>query len=172
MNEFMKCDVFRGIGGCAHKYYMLFQHHLPPPPSTYTSDAPQTDTQSGDGQPAGVDPQQLIDTYVADPIHESNYIMGLKPGPYVAEHSHNIFAKLGARIALLGIDARTERTRHQVNYPETYDLVFDRLSQELRDAEAAGTPFKHVILLLGIPIAYPVSGLRKGFICGISSVEC
>lgn len=37
VNEFMKCDVFRGIGGTAHKYYMLFQHHLPPPPSTYTS---------------------------------------------------------------------------------------------------------------------------------------
>lgn len=37
VNEFMKCDVFKGIGGVAHKYYMLFQHHLPPPPSTYTS---------------------------------------------------------------------------------------------------------------------------------------
>lgn len=37
VDEFMKCDVFRGIGGTAHKYYMLFQHHLPPPPSTYTT---------------------------------------------------------------------------------------------------------------------------------------
>lgn len=153
----MNCDVFRGIGGCAHKYYMLFQHHLPPPPSTYTSDAPGTVTQSGEGQPVGVDEYQLIDTHVAKPIPESNYIMGPKPGPYVAEHSHNIFAKLGARIALIGIDARTERTRHQVNYPETYDLIFGRLSQELGAAQAAGTPFKHVILLLGIPIAYPVS---------------
>lgn len=33
----MKCDVFRGIGGTAHKYYVLFQHHLPPPSSTYTT---------------------------------------------------------------------------------------------------------------------------------------
>jgi hypothetical protein len=33
----MKCDVFRGIGGTAQKYYLLFQHHLPPPASTYTS---------------------------------------------------------------------------------------------------------------------------------------
>lgn len=155
VNDFMNCDVFRGIGGCAHKYYMLFQHHLPPPPATYTSDAPGTVTQSGDGQPVGLDEYQLIDTYVAKPIPESNYIMGPKPGPYVAEHSHNIFAKLGARIALIGIDARTERTRHQVNYPETYDLIFDRLSQELGAAQAAGTPFRHVILLLGIPIAYP-----------------
>lgn len=157
MNEFMKCDVFRGIGGCAHKFYMLFQHHLPPPPSTYTSDAPQTMTQSGDGSSPGVDQNQLVDTYVAPPILETNYIIGPKPGPYVAEHSHNIFAKLGARIALLGIDARTERTRHQVNYPETYDMIFWRLSHELEAAQASGTPFKHVILLLGIPIAYPVS---------------
>lgn len=157
VNEFMKCDVFRGIGGCAHKYYMLFQHHLPPPPSTYTSDAPQTMTQSGDGQKPGIDSNQLVNVYVAEPIMESNYIVGASPGPYVAEHSHNIFAKLGARIALLGIDARTERTRHQVNYPETYDMIFGRLSQELHEAQAVGTPFKHVILLLGIPIAYPVS---------------
>lgn len=157
VNEFMNCDVFRGIGGCAHKYYLLFQHHLPPPPSTYTSDAPQTVTQQGDGQGVGVDQNQLVNTYVAEPIREANYILGPKPGPYVAVNSHNIFAKLGARIALLGIDARTERTRHQVNYPETYDLIFGRLSQELGDAQAAGTPFRHVILLLGIPIAYPVS---------------
>lgn len=160
VNEFMRCDVFRGIGGCAHKFYMLFQHHLPPPPSTYTSDAPQTVTESGDGKQTGVDENQLVDVYVAPPFQESCYIIGPKPGPYVAEHSHNIFAKLGARMALLGIDARTERTRHQVNYPETYDMIFWRLKQELSDAQAAGTPFRHVILLLGIPIAYPVSPVR------------
>lgn len=116
-------------------------------------------TESGDGQHAGIDENQLVNVYVAPPISESCYIVGPKPGPYVAEHSHNIFAKLGARIALLGIDARTERTRHQVNYPETYELIFDRLRQELGNAQAAGTPFRHVILLLGIPIAYPVSPL-------------
>lgn len=49
-----------------------------------------------------------------------------------------------------------QRTRHQVNYPETYDLVFSRLRQELGAAASAGTPFKHLILLLGIPVAYPV----------------
>jgi hypothetical protein len=36
------------------------------------------------------------------------YIIGRKPGPYVAEHSVNIYTRLGARMALLGIDARTE----------------------------------------------------------------
>ena len=152
VNDFMKCDVFRGIGGTAHKYYLLFQHHIAPPAATYTTDAPATT----DGGP-NHDPAQSKDTFVAKQTWDQSYIVGSKPGPYVAEHSMNMFTQLGARIAFMGIDARTERTRHQVNYPETYDLIFDRVRQELRDAAAAGRPFKHLILLLGIPIAYPVS---------------
>ncbi|EAQ92587.1 hypothetical protein CHGG_00822 [Chaetomium globosum CBS 148.51] len=123
-------------------------HHLPPPASTYTSV-----TVSEGGQ--GVDPNQLMESYVHPPLSEPNYIYGPKAGPYVAEHSHNMFTQLGARIAFLGIDARTERTRHQVNYPETYDAIFTRLKRELSAAASSGRPFKHMILLLGIPIAYP-----------------
>lgn len=106
----------------------------------------------------GADPEQLKDTYVlenepGDPC----YIIGHKPGPYVAEHSRSIYARLGARVAFFGIDARTERTRHQVNYPETYDLIFDRLKSELSAATSSSSPIKHLVVLLGIPIAYPVS---------------
>ncbi|TGJ83203.1 hypothetical protein E0Z10_g5555 [Xylaria hypoxylon] len=151
VDEFMKCDVFRGIGGTAHKYYVLFQHHLAPPASTYTTDAPQTMEFGGHEDQA-----QLVNTYVRPrDTTEPCYIFGSKPGPYVAEHSMNMFAKLGARIAFMGIDARTERTRHQVNYPETYDLIFGRVQSELGAAVSAGRPFRHLILLLGIPIAYP-----------------
>ncbi|OAA61292.1 hypothetical protein SPI_05316 [Niveomyces insectorum RCEF 264] len=146
VNEFMKCDVFRGIGGVAHKYYMLFQHHLPPPPSTYTSDMPELEQNEG----RAVDPTQLVDTYVAPPIYEPNYIIGSKPGPYIAERSYNMYAKLGARMAFLGLDARTE-----VNYPETYDQIFDRAEKEFKAASSSGQPIRHLILLLGIPIAYP-----------------
>jgi hypothetical protein len=71
-----------------------------------------------DGVPAaadepgqGVDPNQMANAYVHPAMTESNYIVGSKQGPYVAEHSHNLFAKLGARIAFLGIDARTEVCR-------------------------------------------------------------
>ncbi|KAK1837219.1 hypothetical protein QBC39DRAFT_246860 [Podospora conica] len=152
VNEFMKCDVFRGIGGVAHKYYMLFQHHMSPPPSTYTSDAVHR-SKGEKGQ--GIDPNQTVNAYVHPPMTEPGYIIGSKHGPYVLEHSHNIFAKLGARIAFVGIDARTERTRHQVNYPETYDQIFQRVREELSAAASAGKPFKHLILLLGVPIAYP-----------------
>ncbi|KAK4101649.1 hypothetical protein N658DRAFT_50350 [Parathielavia hyrcaniae] len=152
VNDFMKCDVFRGIGGTAHKYYMLFQHHLPPPASTYTSDAlPASSAEEGQG----VDPNQAMHTYIPPTWQESNYIYGPQHGPYVAEHSHNLFCQLGARMAFLGIDARTERTRHQVNHPDTYEAIFARLKQEFSAAASSGRPFKHLILLLGIPIAYP-----------------
>ncbi|KAI1441815.1 hypothetical protein F5Y02DRAFT_286973 [Annulohypoxylon stygium] len=150
VNDFMNCDVFRGIGGTAHKYYMLFQHHLAPPASTYTSDAPK----AGEHGPEE-DPKQLVNTYVRPQAFDSSYIIGDRPGPYVAQHSMNMFSKLGARIAFMGIDARIERTRHQVNYEETYDLIFSRVKEELGKAQAAGQPFRHLILLLGIPIAYP-----------------
>jgi hypothetical protein len=152
----MECDVFRGIGGTAYKYYLLFQHHLPPPISTYTTDAPQTMVNNSGG--VGVDPAQTKDTYVMqNDQQDPSYIIGRQPGPYVAEHSRSIITRLGARIAFFGLDARTERTRHQVNYPDTYQMIFDRVSSELAAAAASERPINHLVVLLGIPIAYPVS---------------
>ncbi|KAH7088841.1 hypothetical protein FB567DRAFT_319102 [Paraphoma chrysanthemicola] len=150
-DHFMKCAVFRGIGGVAHKYYLLFQHHLAPPKSTYTTDAPKT-TSVGEKGTTPADPVQLKDTFVmTDDVGDPSYIIGHKPGPYVEERSRSIYCQLGARIAFAGIDARTERTRHQINYPETYRLLFDRLDKEY----TANKDLKHLILLLGVPIAYP-----------------
>jgi hypothetical protein len=115
-------------------------------------DAPQT------GDYGGHDPEQIKDTYVLEDEREDlSYIIGHAPGPYIAEHSRNVFCRLGARIAVFGLDARTERTRHQVNYPETYQMVYDRVRDELSKARNSDSPIKHLIVLLGIPIAYPVS---------------
>ena len=61
--------------------------------------------------------------------------------------------RLGARLAFLGIDARTERTRHMVNYPETYDIICKRVQSEL--SAAGSCAVEHLIILLGVPIAYP-----------------
>jgi PhoD related phosphatase len=106
----------------------------------------------------GADPTQLKDTYVLQNEEEDpSYIIGDKPGPYVAEHSRSIYARLGARMAFFGIDARTERTRHQINYTETYDKIFTRLREDLMAAADSSNPIRHLIVLLGIPIAYPVS---------------
>jgi hypothetical protein len=56
----------------------------------------------------GPDPNQLMNTFVAPTKSDASYIIGNQPGPYVAERSLNIYARLGARIALMGIDARVE----------------------------------------------------------------
>ncbi|KXT03999.1 hypothetical protein AC578_9268 [Pseudocercospora eumusae] len=150
-DHFMKSSVFRGIGGVAHKYYLLFQHHIPPPPSTFTTDAPQTTHTTG--KTTSPDSVQLRNTFVMVPKSEDpSFIIGSRPGPYVEERSRNIYCQLGKRIALVGIDARTERTRHQINYEETYDAIFKRTSDELARSNGA---IKHLILLLGVPIAYP-----------------
>lgn len=147
----MKSAVFRGIGGVAHKYYLLFQHHVPPPVSTFTTDAPQTT--GGIRKTAPTDAVQLKDTFVNTTIPEDpSYLIGRAPGPYVEERSRSMYCQLGKYIAMLGIDARTERTRHQVNYPETYDLVFRHTEEKLAASHGS---IKHLILLLGIPIAYP-----------------
>jgi hypothetical protein len=148
-DHFMRCAVFRGIGGVAHKYYILFQHHIAPPRSTYTTDAPKTVNVGPDGM---TDPVQLNETFVmTNDSDDPSYIIGPKPGPYVEERSRSIYTQLGARLAFCGIDARTERTRHQINYPETYTKIFKRLTDEF----SANKNLKHLILLLGVPIAYP-----------------
>ena len=147
-DHFMQCPVFRGIGGVAYKYYLLFQHHLPPPASTFTTDALE---RPGNG--TGLDQKQLESTYVMKLEHEDpSFIIGGKPGPYVEEKSRNIYCQLGKHIAFAGLDARTERTRHQINYPETYDLFFKTIKDNVA---ASGGEIRHLVLLLGVPIAYP-----------------
>ena len=151
-DNFMKCAVLRGIGGVSFKYYCLFQHHVAPPKSTFTTDAKQT-VHAQSGGSAGIDPQQVQDTYVyKETADDPSWIVGLKPGPYVEERSRSLYMRLGKRMAFVGIDARTERTRKMINYPETYDLIFDRLENEVRISNGE---IRHLILLLGIPIAYP-----------------
>ncbi|KAJ5159174.1 Alkaline phosphatase D-related protein [Penicillium coprophilum] len=150
-DHFMKCAVFRGIGGVAFKYYCLFQHHMAPPKSTYTTDSPQT--MHAINGTSGVDPRQVENTYVLEnQLEDDSWIIGKRPGPYVEERSRSLYMRFGKRIAFMGLDARTERTRHQVNYQETYDMIFERLQDEIVSANG---DIKHLVVLLGVPIAYP-----------------
>lgn len=149
-DHFMKCAVFRGIGEVSFKYYLLFQHHVPPPKSNnYSSSGRNQDLE---GESVGTGLAQVSDISVCKEREEDPcFILGDGPGPYVGERSRSIYMQLGARLAFLGIDARTERTRHQVNYESTYDLIFRRLRSEMNTS----TQIKHLIVLLGVPIAYP-----------------
>lgn len=149
---FMRCAVFRGIGGIAFKYYRLFQHHVAPPQSTFPTDAKAT-KHASKGLAAGPDPAQLRNTFVlVEPEKDPSWIIGKRPGPYIEERSRSIYTRLGRRMAFVGIDGRTERTRRQINYRDTYDEIFSRLNSEIA---ASHGDIKHLIILLGVPIVYP-----------------
>jgi hypothetical protein len=81
---------------------------------------------------------------------EPSWLLGAEPGPYINHHSRSVFMHLGKHIAFLGLDCRTERQRDEIITNKTYDLVLERCRNEIIEGET-----KHLILLLGIPIAYP-----------------
>ncbi|CZR55455.1 uncharacterized protein PAC_05343 [Phialocephala subalpina] len=81
---------------------------------------------------------------------EPTWILGTQPGPYIQELSRSVFTHLGRSVAFLGLDCRTERMNDEVVSQETYDKVFDRLDKEIIKGET-----KHLIVLLGVPVAYP-----------------
>lgn len=85
--------------------------------------------------------------YNTDP----SWILGKRPGPFIAEHSHSVFTKLGNGIGFLGLDCRTERKLKQIVSDDTYNVVFKRLKDEVRQ----DPNIKHMLVMLGVPIAYP-----------------
>ncbi|KAL8811843.1 MAG: hypothetical protein Q9200_001486 [Gallowayella weberi] len=81
---------------------------------------------------------------------EPSWLMGAAPGPYINELSRSLFMSLGKNVAFLGLDCRTERMRDEILSEATYGLVFDRCRREIVEGET-----KHLIVLLGVPVAYP-----------------
>ncbi|KAL8889645.1 MAG: hypothetical protein Q9215_003104 [Flavoplaca cf. flavocitrina] len=84
------------------------------------------------------------------PAEEPSWLMGAAPGPYINELSRSLFMFLGKSVAFLGLDCRTERMRDEILSEATYELAFDRCRREIVQGET-----KHLIVLLGVPIAYP-----------------
>ncbi|KAJ4372211.1 hypothetical protein N0V83_003985 [Neocucurbitaria cava] len=81
---------------------------------------------------------------------EPSWVLGKSPGPYIKERSRSVFMHLGRQVAFLGLDCRTERQRDEILTEDSYDIIFDRLEDEIIKGET-----KHLIVLLGVPIAYP-----------------
>jgi hypothetical protein len=81
---------------------------------------------------------------------EPSWALGLRPGPYIHELSRSLFMSLGGSVALLAVDARTERTREDVVSEETWKKLMDRCYEEIAKGKV-----HHLLVLLGVPIAYP-----------------
>ncbi|KAF4309738.1 hypothetical protein GTA08_BOTSDO02636 [Botryosphaeria dothidea] len=83
-------------------------------------------------------------------VDEPSWLLGASPGPYIDQLSRNVFMSLGKNVAFVGLDCRTERMRDEILSAETYYRIFDRCRKEIVEGET-----KHLIVLLGVPIAYP-----------------
>ncbi|KAK0734865.1 hypothetical protein B0T26DRAFT_746717 [Lasiosphaeria miniovina] len=81
---------------------------------------------------------------------EPSWTLGERPGPYITERSRSLFMHLGAKVALLAVDARTERTREDVIREDTWNKIIDRCYAEIDKGKT-----EHLLVLLGVPVAYP-----------------
>lgn len=81
---------------------------------------------------------------------EPSWLLGSSPGPYINELSRSVFMFLGHKVAFLGLDCRTERMRDEILSQDSYDIIFKRCRAEIVKGETM-----HLIVLLGVPIAYP-----------------
>lgn len=81
---------------------------------------------------------------------EPSWIIGTQPGPYIDEMSRSLFMSMGGKVALLAVDTRTERTEHDVISDKTWEKIMNRMYAEMRRGQV-----EHLLVLLGVPIAYP-----------------
>ncbi|KAJ6442690.1 hypothetical protein O9K51_03865 [Purpureocillium lavendulum] len=81
---------------------------------------------------------------------EPSWILGDQPGPYIGELSRSVYVSMGGKVALLAVDCRTERTEHDVIGDKTWEKIMNRLYAEVRRGQV-----EHLLVLLGVPIAYP-----------------
>ncbi|CAK9441626.1 uncharacterized protein LODBEIA_P54940 [Lodderomyces beijingensis] len=84
-------------------------------------------------------------------LEDPSWVLGKKNGAFIKQKNHSVFMRLGKEISLLGLDCRTERRLKQINDPETYRVVFKRLTDEI----ASSKDTKHLLVMLGVPILYP-----------------
>lgn len=86
-----------------------------------------------------------------EPKFDESWINGSTSSNYIEHKSRSIFSQLGKEIGLLGLDCRTERSLDTIVKDKTYDLVFSRAEQEVKQ----NPNIKHMLVMLGVPILYP-----------------
>ncbi len=87
-----------------------------------------------------------------DKSDDPSWVISKEVGPYIRQKSRSIFTTFGKRVAFYGLDCRVDRTLTRICYESTYDAMFHRLDSEI---SAGQTQMRHLLLLLGVPIAYP-----------------
>ncbi|KAH8905959.1 hypothetical protein BR93DRAFT_969192 [Coniochaeta sp. PMI_546] len=91
--------------------------------------------------------QSVVDETEAS---EPSWTLGAQRGLYINELSRSLYVSLGGSVALLAVDARTERTREDVLSERSWKKIMDRAYDEVVKGKV-----QHLLVLLGVPIAYP-----------------
>jgi hypothetical protein len=60
---------------------------------------------------------------------------------------YNFFARCGRSLAIVGTDGRTERDAKIIHHEKTWDMIFDKLENNLEDIE-------HLIVLFPVPFSF------------------
>jgi hypothetical protein len=63
------------------------------------------------------------------------------------QQGHNFFARCGRTLAVIGADQRTERDTETVQHEKTWEMIFDKLENDLEDVE-------HLIVLFPVPFSF------------------
>ncbi|CAF2510873.1 unnamed protein product [Rotaria sp. Silwood2] len=61
--------------------------------------------------------------------------------------AYNFFARCSRNLAIIGIDGRSERDIQTVQHEKTWDMIFDKLENDLEDVE-------HLIVLFPVPFSF------------------
>ncbi|KAG0230204.1 hypothetical protein BGX31_005960 [Mortierella sp. GBA43] len=96
--------------------------------------------------------------------HHSTVALAPRHGFFSAGSGFNILTSLGPSTSLLVLDARSERTKTVVCSNATYDLAFNKMYQEIPQHTG------HLLVLLGVPIAYPRLVFAENLMSGVGSV--
>jgi len=78
------------------------------------------------------------------------------PGAWIPFPSHSLLVYLGPKVSLLAIDCRAERKLNRIVTKETYQKLFT----EVRKAKG----MEQLVVLLGVPIAYPRMSFLEHFL--------
>ncbi|CAF1396767.1 unnamed protein product [Adineta steineri] len=60
---------------------------------------------------------------------------------------YNLFARCGRNLAIIGTDGRTERNTETVQHKNTWNMIFDKLENELENVE-------HLIVVFPVPFSF------------------
>ncbi|KAF9995812.1 hypothetical protein BGZ65_008566 [Modicella reniformis] len=95
--------------------------------------------------------------------HHTTHNLAQSHGLFSSGVGYNILASLGPKISILALDARSERTKYMVCSDATYNWAFDMMR-----GIPPGTG--HLLVLLGVPIAYPRLVFAENLMGSVGSV--